>query len=199
MARTYRNPTIVSGMSVEQILNMDPATFNKLSLPEMRHVVGRLVSAGNKRLRNVERAGESTPATRRLIESGGPLSTKGKDLNALKTEYSRAKAFLQSRSSTIREWKKIREQTAKELRNKGVEVDVDDLDPVLETYEKLKEIDPNVSAQSMKYIVMQEISMLSDDMDLEDRVAYMAGRLQDLYEEQEALNNEFDGVSGFFD
>ena len=199
MARTYKNPTIVSGLSVDQILNMDPDQFNKLSLPEMRHVVGRLVSAGNKRVRNVERAGESTPATRRLMESGGMLSTKGKDLNALKTEYARAKAFLQSRSSTIREWRKIREQTAKELQNKGVDVDVDDLDPVLETYEKLKQIDPNVSSQSMKYVVMKEISNLSDELDLQERVDYMVGRLQELYEEQEELNNEFEGVSGFFE
>ena len=59
MARTYKQPSIVSGMTIQDILNMDNKTFNSLNTSDMRKVVGRLVSAGNKRLRSFERAGES--------------------------------------------------------------------------------------------------------------------------------------------
>ena len=71
MARIYKQPSLVSGMTVQDILNMDNTTFNKLTESEMRKVVGRLVSAGNKRLRSFERAGESSPATRHGEKSGG--------------------------------------------------------------------------------------------------------------------------------
>ena len=43
MARTYKQPSLVSGMTVQDILNMDNATFNKLTESEMRKGVGRLV------------------------------------------------------------------------------------------------------------------------------------------------------------
>ena len=93
----YKNPSIVSGISISDILSMDNATFDSLGEKPLRMIVGRLVSAGNKRLRNFEKKQETSPAERYVMEHGGMFSTKGKNLNALRAEFKRAKDFLESR------------------------------------------------------------------------------------------------------
>lgn len=118
MARTYKQPSLVSGMSVADIMNMDNRTFNKLSASDLRKVVGRLVSAGNKRIRNLQKGGYTTPALRGLEKTGGVLSTKGKDLNALRSEYARARNFLASKTSTKAGYIDVRNETIKEIKRR---------------------------------------------------------------------------------
>ena len=110
MARTYKQKSIVSGMSVKDVLNMDINTFSSLNLSDMRKVVGRLVSAGNKRIRTFEKAGENSPALRYINKSGGKFSTKGKNLNELRREYARAKGFFESKTGNIKDWRKIKNE-----------------------------------------------------------------------------------------
>ncbi len=178
---------------------MDIRTFNKLNVSEMRKVVGRLVSAGNKRVRNFQKAGESSPAIRQLEKSGGLLSTKGKDLNALRSEYSRAKNFLESKSSTRAGWKTIKKETIENMRKQGVDITPDKLDKVLKVYERLKQIDPSITAKALKYKTMNEISSMPEQMDVEEMILAMEDRIDELYEENSGVENEFTGVSGFFE
>ena len=201
MARTYKNPSIVSGMSVQDILNMDNATFNKLSTSDMRKVVGRLVSAGNKRLRSFERAGEKSPATRHVAKSGGKFSTKGKDLNALRSEYTRAKNFLQSKTGTRKGWKQVKKETISELKKRGVQMTEKQFDKVWKAYEDLKELSPEVANRGLKYSVLKDVAdMAIDDNKSADEIALALNEnLSRIYEEQAGLNNGVDGVSGFFE
>lgn len=122
MAKKYKQPSIVSGMSVEDILSMDIEKFMKLSTSELRKVTGRLVSAGNKRIRALEKSGYSTPATRQVSKSGGIFSTKGKELNALRSEFTRAKQFMQSGTSTKTGYIKTRNIALDRMKEQGVDV-----------------------------------------------------------------------------
>lgn len=198
MARKYKNPSIVSGMSIDDIMNMDIQTFNKLNKSDLRKVVGRLVSAGNKRLRSFEKAGESSPATRHIERSGGAFSTKGKNVNELRAEYTRAKTFLQSKTSSRRGWKKVKKDTAETLKRQGVNgITPDKLDDVLKVYERLKEVDPFVATKNMKYRIMSDISEMTDGRNIDDVMTEMLDRIDDIYEEQQGGANG--GVSGFFE
>ena len=201
MARTYKNPSIVSGLSIQDILNMDNATFNKLSTSDMRKVVGRLVSAGNKRLRSFERAGESSPATRHVAKSGGSFSTKGKDLNTLRSEYTRAKNLLQSKTGTRKGWKQVKKETISELKKHGVQMTEKQFDKVWKAYEDLKELSPEVANRGLKYSVLKDVSdMAIDDNKSADEIALALNEnLSQIYEEQAGLENGVDGVSGFFE
>lgn len=201
MARTYKKPSIVSGMTVQDILNMDNDTFNKLSTSDMRKVVGRLVSAGNKRLRSFERAGESSPATRYAAKSGGSFSTKGKDLNALRSEYTRAKNFLQSKTGTRKGWKQVKKETISGLKKHGVQMNEKQFDKVWKAYEDLKEISPEVANRGLKYSVLKDVAdMVTDDNKSADEIATaIHENLSQIYEEQAGLENGVDGVSGFFE
>ena len=111
----------VKGKSIQDILNMDAKTFNNLTTPELRKVVGRLVSAGNKRLRRAEKAGITSPAHESVKESGGMFSAKGKTHEQLKAEFMRAKAFLKSPTSTQKGAKKFAKDMVKRLKERGVE------------------------------------------------------------------------------
>lgn len=198
MARKYKQPSIVSGMSIDDIMNMDIQTFNKLNKADLRKVVGRLVSAGNKRLRAFEKAGESSPSTRHIERTGGAFSTKGKNVNELRAEYTRAKTFLQSKTSSRRGWKKVKKDTAETLKRQGVKgLTPDKLDDVLKVYERLKEVDPSVATKNMKYRIMSDISEMTDGRNIDDVMDEMLDRIDDIYEEQQGGANG--GVSGFFE
>lgn len=201
MARIYKQPSIVSGMSINDILNMDIDTFNKLGVSDMRKVVGRLVSAGNKRLRSFERAGESSPAVRHVSKSGGAFSTKGKDLNALRSEYSRAKSFLQARTGTRKGWTAVKKETTEALKKQGVDVTPEQFDDLWSAYEDLKELDPEVSAKRLKYTVLSDISNMLDDKKTnpEEIAVELHSKLDLIYEQRAELEHDVDGVSGFFE
>lgn len=201
MARTYKQPSIVSGMTVQDILNMDNKTFNSLNTSDMRKVVGRLVSAGNKRLRSFERAGERSPATRHVAKSGGAFSTKGKDLNALRAEYTRAKNFLQAKTGTRKGWKQVKKETIAGLNKQGVEMTEQQFNDVWKAYEDLKELSPEVANRGLKYSVLKDVAdMVTDTNKSADEIATaLHENLSSIYEEQAGLEHGVDGVSGFFE
>lgn len=201
MARTYKQPSIVSGMTIQDILNMDIDAFNKLNTSDMRKVVGRLVSAGNKRLRSFERAGESSPATRHVAKSGGVFSTKGKDLNALRAEYTRAKNFLQAKTGTRKGWKQVKNETIQGLKKQGVEMTESQFNDVWTAYEDLKELSPEVANRGLKYAVLKDVAdmVTGADKSADEIATALHKNLSQIYEEQARLNNDVDGVSGFFE
>ena len=201
MARKYKQQSIVSGMSVQDILNMDIDTFNKLNTSDLRKVVGRLVSAGNKRLRSFERADERSPATRHVAKSGGKFSTKGKDLNALRSEYMRAKNFMQAKTGTRKGWKQVKRETIASFKKYGVEMTESQFDDVWTAYEELKELSPEVANRGLKYSVLKDVAdMVTDTNKSSDEIAMALNEnLSRIYEEQAGLNNGVDGVSGFFE
>lgn len=198
----YKQPSIVSGKSVTDILNMDIRDFNKLGLSDLRKVVGRLVSAVNKRIRRFMNAGVSTPATRALEKSGGMLSTKGKDLNQLRTEYARGRDFLNMETSSHKGFEEVQKKTVETLKDRGVDVTTDELDDIFEVYGRLKEIDPSVGVILSSSQVIGEIAKLDNTQDVQTRIMQAKERYNELYEEnQEQYGRDVTlyGVSGFFE
>ena len=92
-----------SGLSVEDIIKLDPTHVKGLSNKSLAILTSRLVSAYNKRAKRLEKAGltESSPAYRGLQEAGKTrLSVKGKNRNELVSVYADAKRFLTERSTS---------------------------------------------------------------------------------------------------
>lgn len=202
MARTYKQKSIVSGMSVQDILNLDNETFNKLGISDMRKVVGRLVSVGNKRLRTFEKRGETSPATRYIMQkSGGMFSTRGKNLNQLRAEYVRAKSFLQAKTGTIKGWKNVKEKTLAKLKTTyRIDITPEQFDDFWKAYEDLKELDPEVSNKKFKYTALKEIEAYVKDGKLSpDEIALkIHSQLSTIYEQKAGQEHE-SSISDFFD
>lgn len=200
MAREYKQPSIVSGLSVKDILNMSIEKFNSLKLPDLRKVVGRLVSAGNKRLRTFERTGETSPATRYVEKSGGKFSTKGKTLNELRAEFARIRNFFSSSTSTVKGARQVRSETIKRLKEKGVQITAEHYNELWQAYEQLKESNPDVAIKGIKYRVQSNIAnALQDGLSVDAAVQKVRQELVSIYEEQAELVDEYFSTSEFFE
>jgi hypothetical protein len=139
---------------------MDVSEFNKLSLKDLRKVTGRLVSAGNKRIRRAEEKGVDSPAFAYIRESGGMLSTKGKDLQQLRHEFVRAKNFMEAETSTIKGAENFKAESIELLKQEGVNLSNESFDTVMKAVETLKRNDDRVAMRSMKYRMMAEAEVL---------------------------------------
>lgn len=200
--KKYKQPSIVSGKSISDILNMDINIFNKLGISDLRKVVGRLVSAVNKRLRRFSKAGISTPATRALMESGGVLSTKGKDLNELRIEFARGRNFLSMETSSRKGFTDVTQRTISTLRDRGVDILPEELSEVFEVYNDLVEIDPSITLNKDRYQILQDIANMPDDIDINTKVEKARAKYNELYEQQQeeyGKETTLYGVSGFFE
>ena len=187
------------GMTVDSILNMDNKTFNSLDLNALKAVTSKLNSAANKRITRLEEKGVNSPALASVQASGGRFSTKNKTLNELRSEYARAKNFMNLKSSSVTGWKQVRRETIQILRRKGIDVNMENFDEVIRIYERLKELDPSVTNKRFKYLVMEETSKLDSSMSFNQKLEVMRQNLTSLYEEQAEMNNEINSVSEFFE
>ena len=197
MAKIYKQPSIVSGLSIDDILSMSTNEVSKLNLSDLRKVVGRLVSAGNKRLRRLESKGVSTPATEFIKRSGGPLTTKGKNVNELRAEFRRAKTFLRAKSGSLKRITKRTKNVTKALQKAGVKsITHENSDRLFKLYDRIKELDPGVQSKSLKYKVMDEIGEMLDGAQDTDVVNMIMDTLTDLYE---SLIFDEQEMNGFYD
>lgn len=195
----YKQPSVVSGMSVKDIVNMDLNTFEKLNESDMRKVVGRLVSAVNKRVRRFEEAGINSPAVQALNKSGGLLSTKGKNLNELRKEYARARNFLNMETSTQVGFRRVQKQVMKTLSDRGIDITLEDYDEMWTIWNDLTDNDPSIELSNNKYNLLQDIANLDDNLDLEEKKKQAKDKWDKLYAKQQRARNEADGVSKFFE
>jgi uncharacterized coiled-coil protein SlyX len=200
MLKTYKQPSIVSGMSISDIINMDINKFMSLKESDLKKVVGRLVSAGNKRLRTFEKRGISSPATRYIVKSGGYFSVKGKNINELRKEYARAKGFFESKTGTIKGYEEVKKETIETFKKQNVTLTPEQFEKMWEAYEDLKEVDPSVSNKKLKYRVLDEITEMVDKYDVEMIVEKMSNKVSKIYEKMKEIEKESEngGVSEFF-
>lgn len=199
--RTYKQPSVVSGMSIDDIMNIDYDMFNQLSHADLKKVTSRLISAANKRIKRMEKSGMTTPAMR-AVQRGGTLSVKNKNLNQVRSEYIRARQFLGYETSSFKGWNAVVKDTINSLKNIGVIIDAEHFNELWQLYEKMKELDPRVGDRQHKYNVLRELAyqiMHNDEEKTgDDIIADVQGRIVELYEAHMEVENEFDGVSQFF-
>lgn len=186
----------IKGMTTEQLLNIDINTFNSLTRSELSQVVSRIGATANKRIKTFEKSNIESPAYK-SISRGGRISAKGKSLNQLRSEYSRSKTFLQAKTGSVSAYKATRKNTRQSLKESGVNVSDENMDTMFKVYEELKNIDSSITDRKLKYKTMDEVSkMLDMGGSPEDIINFMQGRIQTLYEEMEA---DEDDISEFFE
>lgn len=90
---------------IQKVLNIGTRKLEKMDRSEIAKTVSILASAGNKRLRSLEKTGYvgdfETPAYRYTMRNGGNFSVAGKNKEELIQEFKRVKGFLNAKTSTI--------------------------------------------------------------------------------------------------
>ena len=190
-------------MTINDIMALDIDTFNSWSESDLRKLTSRLASAANKRLKRLKDKGLSTPASRYVYQSGGKFSTKGKKINALRSEFIRTKNFLQAKTSTIKGYNKIQKETSKTLKDLGINISSDKVSKLFEIYDKLKEENPDITENQLKYGTLKDLSAQmtdwdeTDDDDYEKILNIMEGKSDLIYEEIQ--KGKADDISEFFE
>ena len=158
---------IATGLTIENIMKMPISKIQSYSPTAQREIVSRLVSAGNKRLRTLEKKDINNAATLRLYNSGGKLSVKGKSEDELIKEYIRARDFLQNKFSKVSEWNK----TVKNLmKNETLsKMDEKDVSQAFSYYESLREMNPAIVNRINEYQLLDYIEeLIMDDTPREE-------------------------------
>lgn len=189
-----KRKSFVAGKSTAELLNLSSGDVSGLTRSQLAQVVSRIASAANKRLRGLERAGVESPSYKRISESGGKISTRGKNLNQLRSEFLRAKQFMEAKTSSVTGYKKVIANTAEKLREAGVtNANASNVEDLLKIYDRLTQLDPNAKGRGLKYNLLNAISdqMYIDPNARVDEVAYtMQKQLDAIIEENELSNND---------
>lgn len=140
----------VTGLSINDIMNFDINDINRMGESDLRRVTSRLVSAGNKRIRLLEKRGIKSPAYNSLGTSGQKFSTKlpknvdvTQRVNTLKQEFSRVRNFLSMKTSKVSGYNEYINEMKEDIsESTGIskkEINKMDLGKVFETLHKLQE------------------------------------------------------------
>lgn len=196
----------VKGLKITDILDIDLDSFNRLNEKELRSITSRLVSAGNKRIRRLESHDINSPALQSLGKEKAfstklPKGTsKQQRVNQLRSEFSRARSFLTSETSTIGGYRKFtkrtKERIAREL-NMPYKVVDKSLD-VNRLYELLHKAQSSGLVSSYRGSkgslqarnMIAEILIDNPDVDEDNLMYYLEEQYEDWYEEQEELEED---------
>jgi flagellar biosynthesis/type III secretory pathway chaperone len=143
----------VTGLSIENILQMN---ITKLNEKELRQITTRLISASNKRIKRMQKAGNISPVVKRQTERGKFSIANDKNIYDVRETFKQVKNFLQTPSSTLTGWKKQKKLLAQQLEKMGIVTHKEtDWGEVFALYDKLEEINPTLS--EYKYKIAEQI------------------------------------------
>lgn len=169
-------------MTTKQYLEMDLSDFLSMNDSQLRKAVGVLRDTAHKRYKRIKEGIGDTQATQSLERSGGEISVKGLSFNELRKEFIRAKNFLQMKTSTVSNYRKIEVKTLKELKKRGVSMTREQYKNFWKIYEDVKERDPMVADRQYKYKILDYISSNMEDMTSDDLINNALDRLRESYE-----------------
>lgn len=148
MARKHVQTSLVdvTGMSIKDVMDIDINDFNSLNERELRQVTSRLVSASNKRIRNLEKRGITSPAYKSLGTRTRFSVKVDKNLNAsqrinkLRQEFSSARSFLTKKTSSVRDYERYQKSVVNELeKSTGVKIKSGDATKIYDILHKAQE------------------------------------------------------------
>lgn len=176
-----------AGKSVSDLSKLKGEDIAGMDRSELAEVVSRMSSAANKRVKRLEQAGFKATAER---ETGGArFSTRGKDKDALITEYQRARDFMAKKSTTVSGAKKRRKAITDAMAKAGIQIGEDDFEDVERLVRRYRELHPNETGRgwdSKIYDAAQKaVSSGNAFEDLLAGIDEMERIINESYEEQE--------------
>ena len=186
------------------LLDLDPEVWTDLSAKELKSVVSRLASTANKRVKRADASGSASWAVK-AAQRGGKFSVAGKDLEALRNEYQRVRAFLSDQNSTAAGWKQTRNELGDSLREAGYDVTPSQVERMINAYNHLMEVDGTTLSREGRYKYMKELAEIAGGSTWRDAEAILSD-MQDAINdlgmtvETEVADDQMEtGISRFFE
>ena len=219
-------------MNINDLLNLDIRDVQKMTRNELAKAVSTLGSAANKRVKRQIEKDISSPAVRGFVRAGGLepvngefklakggyntkdmgngvtkvsalISVKGKNINQLRSEYVRAKTFLNAKTSTIKGFKQVQKEFETRI---GGKLTTDEQKDFWSAYNKLSELEPNFlklfGSDRMQQYLRNEMTQ-NPGRETDALVKVGKDRLEEMYrqieEEYNSKEGGINGVSDFFE
>lgn len=195
---THAHGSKKTGYTLQQILDMDEYTLTHLDEQKQAAIAKQLGMAANKRIKAMERARENSPAQRGVMESGGKFTFKNKSYADLQNDTSRALQFLKHKTSTVKGWQQVKDET---ISNLGIALTKGQWEDFWKTYDILVELDPDAKMENIKYDIFKEIHAEMDgERSPEEIATSIKSRLSEIYERNTQLEEQrkTGGVSQYF-
>ena len=186
--------------SISYLQNLSNRQLTNLTRNELAKVVSKLASAANKRIKRLLQNNVPSPALIGRFERGKiHFSVKGKNVDELKKEYLEVKSYLSAETSTVKGARKVMNTVINTLKNeKGIEITEDQYSAFFRIYEAVKERDPYISLQNIKYQVFEAIANEIDFSSADDIVKNIIENLEELYKQLMKESDDYD-LSRFFE
>lgn len=196
----------VTGKSINDILNIPVKELEKMSMSQLQKVVGRGVSAGNKRIRRFFEARNRLPLAGRpkgtKTYEEMKFSTRGKNKTELLEEFKRLRNFYKSEMSSLTTFKKVEKKVIDELKKAGISISGVDYDKFWDVYEALKEEFPEIGNENFHYNSLTDIrEMIGQDVtsfDVDEVVDKLRKTFDEKYRERQKVVNASNGTSGLY-
>lgn len=158
---------LVTGLTVDELFTKyTPDKLLVLDRKELAKLVGRGVSAMNKRIRRLLKAGIDPHL--KDIPKDGKFSVKGKSKREILKEFERMKSFYNKKTSTVRGYKKTKKKVEKVLDSLTEDKDIDQ-DKFWDAYKRLyKDGDLYEHFKYESWNAIMETLANNPDVDLDD-------------------------------
>lgn len=186
----------VAGKNWQYYAEMDTDTFNTLSVDERKAIIDKMAHTVNARVNRFIKVDEITPAVRELIDSGDRITARGKDEKGLATEFSRAKRFLNRKTSSRSGWSETKNHIKESLKEQGIVIRTNkQFREFWKIYNELSENDPIFEDRKTRYHIMEVIAreVRKRKKLTQDEILQIAkDRLHELYRAQKDAEREAD-------
>lgn len=189
----------LSGVSVDQLLNIGATELKGYDRDNLSRIVTKLNSAANKRLARLERKGYNTPAMRKNhVGKGERFSVNNKNLKQLRAEYIHVSSFLKDSTSTVKGYKSFLQNLKNKFNEKGVKIgggnekEIQDfIDQETKIYDWLKERNSFIEESGYKYEAMLRVSEMVEQKNLSERAIKrrMNQWVKKVYKEEQRKNS----------
>lgn len=195
------NRNFVKGKSTDSLLNMTLREFAGLAKTQLRQVVSRLADTANKRFVRVAGSKYESLAARKVMESGGKFTTRGKGLEELQAEYMRVRDFLKSPTSTIKGARAAEIEAIATMKDiYGDDLTGVNIRSLIDNYYKLQDYDEEYQAQKLRYGHLYDKPVEAYGEQEKRDIKRLSRRLVEILNQNLAPGgNGYDGVSQWFD
>ena len=189
------------GVSTESIRKMDIETLNSLDRRTLARAVSRLADTANKRIKRFESKGVESPAYLNVMKSGGRISTRGKTVNQLRTEFIRARNFLGMKTSTQKGYEKVKQDFCDRVEAttaQKMSISDEELNRFWRVYDKTEsEISPFIKGSEQQQKMIFDVFIKNNELSEDELIKRIYQKFDIYYEEQEELN-EYTSASDFY-
>ena len=178
--------------TVKELVNVDPHEVGKWDVKTLRSNVTKMVSAANKRIARMLKAGLTNHSVQEVADRGG-FRVKGKNENQLRGEYIRLRQFLNQKNTTVGGYRKQIKESQKRLADEGIKVTDTEYGKLNLVYGKLQQRSKALADKALKYKIydkiIKHIRKNGNKKTIDDTVAEMEREIEKVYEDEQRKRN----------